>query len=157
MVFIYGAISKSCHSHFIIPFKKMSPNYEKVEGHRVGSFNFIDTRGFAYLKEKEKDGNIYLRCKFSKRCDLQTSCEGRAIISIENDQLNVTKEHSCSPNDVDMQVLKAKNEMKKAAASTQTTFSILHREALENAAPQVREKIPMAKVLSSLKAARRRT
>jgi len=135
----------------------MEPNYEKVEGQRVGSWNYIDSQGFGYLKEKERDGHLYLRCKFSKRADLESACEGRAIISLESDQLHVTKQHTCTAEDVDVEVLKVVSGMKKAAASSQTVFSIVHREALEKAAPRVRDKIPMRKILSSLKAARRRT
>jgi hypothetical protein len=135
----------------------MDPNYTKVEGQRVGSINYIDSQGYGYLKEKEKDGQLYLRCKFSKRSDLEMACEGRAIISLDSDQLSVKKLHSCSPADVNVEVLKVRSEMKKAASSSQTLLSVVHREALDKAPPEVRDKIPMAKVLSSLKAARRRT
>jgi hypothetical protein len=135
----------------------MERNYQKVEGQRVGSFNYFDSGGFAYLKEKQVEDHLYLRCKYSKRADLELACEGRAIINLVSDVLSVTKRHSCTPDPADLEVLKVKSEMKKAAASSQTGFSLLHREALENAPPAVREKVPMTKVLSSMRAARRRT
>ena len=134
----------------------MEHNYQKVEGQRVGSFNYFANDGFAYLKEKQKEDHVYLRCKFSKRADLDTACEGRAIIDLVTDVLSVTKPHSCTPDDSEMEILKAKSRMKKAAASSQTSYSVVHRDALENAPPAVREKIPMCTILSTMKSARRK-
>ncbi len=134
----------------------MEPNYEKVEGQRVGSWNYVDSRSFCYLKERERDGSLYLRCKFSARADLESACQGRAVIELETNQLRVTKMHTCNSSQVEVEVLKAKSKMKKVAAGSQTLFSVLHRNVLEEVAPEVREKIPMKNILSSMKAARRR-
>jgi hypothetical protein len=135
----------------------MERNYEKVEGQRVGSFNYFDTNGFAYLKEKQKEDHVYLRCKFSKRADLDTACEGRAIIDLGSDILSVTKGHTCTPDESEIEVLKAKSRMKKAAASSQTSLSVLHRDVLESAPPAVRAKIPISSILSTMKSSRRKT
>ena len=134
----------------------MEHNYQKVEGQRVGSFNYFDNDGFGYLKEKQKEDHVYLRCKFSKRADLDTACEGRAIIDLVSDVLSVTKPHSCTPDLTEIDILKAKSRMKKAASSSQTSFTVVHRDALENAPPAVRDKIPMSTILSTMKSARRK-
>ena len=132
------------------------PNYTKVEGERLGTVNYLANDGFAYLRERERDGSVYLRCKLGDRKNLEATCDARAILDLQTDQLQCTKPHKCTPNPLDFEILKAKNEMKKAAASSSTPLSQVHRSVLEKAAPQVASKIPIAKVISGMKAARRR-
>ena len=132
------------------------PNYTKVEGERLGTVNYLANDGFAYLRERERDGSVYLRCKLGDRKNPEGTCDARAILDLQTDQLKCTKPHKCTPNPLDFEILKAKNEMKKAAASSSTPLSQVHRSVLEKAAPQVASKIPMVKVISGLKAARRR-
>ena len=133
------------------------PNYTKLEGQRLGTFNYLANDGFAYLREKEKDGILYLRCKFGDRKNLDGTCDARAILDFQTDQLNCTKPHKCTPNPLDFEVLKAKNEMKKAAATSSNPFSQLHRAVLDKVSPQVATKIPMKKVINGMKSARRKT
>ena len=133
------------------------PNYTKIEGERLGTWNYLDEDGFAYLREKERDGNLYLRCKFGDRKNLEGTCQARAVLDLQADQIRRTKEHKCTPNPLDFAVLKAKNEMKKAAASSSTSLSQVHRAVLENASREVASKIPIVKVIGTMKAARRRT
>jgi hypothetical protein len=132
------------------------PNYTKVEGERLGTFNYLANDGFAYLREREREGSVYLRCKLGDRKNLEGTCDARAILDLQTDQLKCTKAHKCTPNPLDFDILKAKNEMKKAAASSSTPLSQVHRAVLEKAGPQVASKIPIVKVISGLKAARRR-
>jgi hypothetical protein len=133
------------------------PNYTKVEGQRLGTFNYLANDGFAYLREKEKEGILYLRCKFGDRKNLEGTCDARATVDLQTDQLRCNKAHKCTPNPLDFEVLKAKNEMKKAAASSSNPFSQLHRSVLEKASPGVATKIPIKKVINGMKAARRKT
>jgi hypothetical protein len=132
------------------------PNYTKVEGERLGTFNYLANDGFAYLREREREGSVYLRCKLGDRKNPEGTCDARAILDLQTDQLKCTKAHKCTPNPLDFDILKAKNEMKKAAASSSTPLSQVHRAVLEKAGPQVASKIPIVKVISGLKAARRR-
>ncbi len=133
------------------------PNYTKIEGERLGSWNYLDSNGFAYLRERERDGNIYLRCKFCDRKNREGTCDGRGVLDLTLDHLRCTKPHQCTPSPLDFEVLKAKNAMKKAAASSSTGLAQVHRSILDNSIPEVASKLPILKVLSTMKAARRRT
>ena len=133
------------------------PNYQKIEGERTGSWNYLDSEGFAYCRERQRDSNLYLRCKFTDRNNRQNTCEGRAVLDLDSDSLRCTKQHQCTPSPLDFEVLKARNEMKKAAASSSTPFSALHRSVLEKSNPEVAAKIPMRKVINTMRSARRRT
>jgi hypothetical protein len=133
------------------------PNYKKIEGERTGSWNYIDNDGFGYCREKVRDTYLYLRCKFMDRNDKDNTCAGRAVIDMDTDHLRRTSEHKCSPSALDFQVLQAKTEMKKAAASSSTPFSSLHRTVLEKANPDVASKIPIRAVINTMRSVRRRT
>ena len=134
----------------------LEPNYTKLEGQRLGTINYLANDGFAYLRERERDGSIYLRCKFGDRKNLEGTCAARAILDLQTNQLECTKPHQCTPNPLDFEVLKAKTEMKKAAGCSSTPLSQLHRAVLDNAPPEVASKIPIMRVISGMRSARRK-
>jgi hypothetical protein len=71
--------------------RKTSRNFEVVESNKRSGGTLWVSGDYGYVKNKTKDGRIYLACRLNK----QIGCKGRAYIDTDECVLNKTADHSC--------------------------------------------------------------
>ena len=101
-----------------------------VEGKRQNSLNY-SSDGYRYVKYRESNGTIYLRCTLSKKW----SCHGLAKISSTTNLLEVTKSHSHSKDDYKSESIVLSNSIKRSAeVSTENLREIFNNECRDSPA-----------------------
>jgi len=119
-------------------------NYELVPGQRGEVYI---SQGYCYYKNGhlERESTTYLRCKNNAQSN-GAWCSGRAVLDHSVDQLRVTQEHKCQPDDLDVKKRLFRKKCKELARASPTgQMKTLYQQAAQNF-PEASVSIPFQSI-----------
>jgi len=117
----------------------MAPNYQMIEGLRKDS-NLYLSNNKLYKIDKGRGGFVYLRCTNHDK-----GCKARGFVMDE--QVIVSKEHTCSIDENYIKQMKLKTSLKNAAEKGEKTFKSIYDDKTRKAGITV----PLPDVISAMK------
>jgi hypothetical protein len=122
--------------------------YRKIEGDKRKTFVYV-AGDFGYIKNKENNGFVYLKCKHRHLCD------GSAKIVLLTNLLETIHGHTCGTRPHNFDHLPALEKMRDMASTTQLPLREIYNNVIQSSNEGVKAALTFRKCEQILQSARR--